>query len=56
METGLVNLSEKADKFKFWEEISRAWNEDQVIEGKITPASRRGLSVTSGFWPSCPAL
>ena len=30
-EVGMVTLSkEKADKYKFWEEISRAWNEDQV--------------------------
>jgi small subunit ribosomal protein S1 len=54
-ETGLVNLSkEKADKFKFWEEISRAWNEDQVIEGKITARIKGGLSVDIGVLAFLP--
>ncbi len=48
-ETGLVNLSkEKADRFKFWEEISRAWNEDQVIEGKVLSRIKGGLTVDIG--------
>jgi small subunit ribosomal protein S1 len=48
-ETGLVNLSkEKADRYKFWEEISRAWNEDQVIEGKILSRIKGGLTVDIG--------
>ncbi|MBI4495388.1 MAG: 30S ribosomal protein S1, partial [Deltaproteobacteria bacterium] len=48
-ETGLVSLSkEKADRFKFWEEISRAWNEDQVIEGRIISRIKGGLSVDIG--------
>jgi small subunit ribosomal protein S1 len=48
-ETGIVNLSkEKADKFKFWEEISRAWNEDREIEGKIVSRIKGGLTVDIG--------
>ena len=48
-ETGLVNLSkEKADRFRFWEEISRAWNEDQVIEGKVLSRIKGGLTVDIG--------
>ncbi len=48
-ETGMATLSkEKADKFKFWEEISRAWNEDQVIEGKIVSRIKGGLNVDIG--------
>jgi small subunit ribosomal protein S1 len=49
-EVGIVTLSkEKADKFKFWEEISRAWNEDQVIEGKIVSRIKGGLTVDIGI-------
>jgi small subunit ribosomal protein S1 len=49
-ETGLLILSkEKADKFKFWEEISRAWNEDQMIEGKIVSRIKGGLTVDIGI-------
>jgi len=48
-EIGMVTLSkEKADKFRFWEEISRAWNEDQVIEGKIVSRIKGGLTVDIG--------
>lgn len=48
-ETGIVTLSkEKADKFKFWEEISRAWNEDREIEGKIVSRIKGGLTVDIG--------
>jgi len=54
-ETGLVNLSkEKADKFRFWEEISRAWNEDQVIEGKIVSRIKGGLNVDIGVMAFLP--
>jgi small subunit ribosomal protein S1 len=54
-ETGLVNLSkEKADKFKFWEEISRAWNEDQVIEGKVVSRTKGGLNVDIGVMAFLP--
>ena len=49
-EVGMVTLSkEKADKYKFWEEISRAWNEDQVIEGKIISRIKGGLTVDIGI-------
>ncbi len=49
-EIGLVTLSkEKADKYKFWEEISKAWNEDQVIEGKIVSRIKGGLTVDIGI-------
>ena len=54
-ETGLMTLSkEKADKFKFWEEISRAWNEDQVIEGKIVSRIKGGLNVDIGVMAFLP--
>ena len=48
-EIGMVSLSkEKADKFRFWEEISRAWNEDQMIQGKIVSRIKGGLTVDIG--------
>jgi small subunit ribosomal protein S1 len=54
-EIGMVTLSkEKADKFKFWEEISRAWNEDQVIEGKIMSRIKGGLTVDIGVMAFLP--
>jgi small subunit ribosomal protein S1 len=54
-EIGMVSLSkEKADKFKFWEEISRAWNEDQVIEGKIVSRIKGGLTVDIGVLAFLP--
>ncbi|MEW5910528.1 MAG: 30S ribosomal protein S1 [Thermodesulfobacteriota bacterium] len=54
-EIGMVTLSkEKADRFKFWEEISRVWNEDQVIEGKIVSRIKGGLSVDIGVMAFLP--
>ncbi len=54
-EIGIVTLSkEKADKYKFWDEISRAWNEDQVIEGKIVSRIKGGLSVDIGILAFLP--
>jgi small subunit ribosomal protein S1 len=54
-EIGMVTLSkEKADKFKFWEEISRAWNQDQVIEGKIVSRIKGGLTVDIGVQAFLP--
>lgn len=54
-ETGLVTLSkEKADKFRVWEEISRAWNEDQVIEGKVVSRVKGGLNVDIGILAFLP--
>ncbi len=49
-EVGIVTLSkERADRYKFWEEISKAWNEDQVIEGKIVSRIKGGLTVDIGI-------
>lgn len=54
-ETGLVTLSkEKADKFRVWEEISRAWNEDQIIEGKVVSRVKGGLNVDIGIMAFLP--
>jgi small subunit ribosomal protein S1 len=48
-ERGVITLSkEKGDKLKFWEEISRSWNQDQVIEGKIVSRTKGGLTVDIG--------
>ena len=56
-EIGMVSLSkEKADKFRFWEEISRAWNEDQVIQGKIVSRIKGGLTVDIGVPAFLPGL
>lgn len=49
-ETGLISLSKKkADQFKFWEEIGRTWNEDQVIEGRIVSRIQGGFTVDIGI-------
>jgi len=49
-EVGMVTLSkERADRYKFWEEISKAWNEDQVIEGKVVSRIKGGLTVDIGI-------
>jgi len=54
-EIGMVSLSkEKADKFRIWEEISRAWNEDQVIQGKIVSRIKGGLTVDIGVQAFLP--
>lgn len=54
-EIGLVTLSkEKADRYKIWEDISRAWNEDQVIEGKIVSRIKGGLTVDIGVQAFLP--
>ena len=48
-EDGEILLSkDKAAKIKVWEEISRIYNEDAVIEGKITSRVKGGLSVDIG--------
>ncbi len=48
-EDGLVVLSkEKADQLKIWEEISRVYKDDGVIEGKIVQKIKGGLSVDIG--------
>src|SRR5258707_9107488 len=44
---GLVTLSkEKADKMKVWDEISIAFERDELIEGTISQRVKVGLSVT----------
>ena len=46
---GLCRLSkEKADKLKIWEEVSKACEEDQVVEGTIIQRVKGGLSVDIG--------
>ncbi|MBI2370365.1 MAG: 30S ribosomal protein S1 [Deltaproteobacteria bacterium] len=48
-ENGLVVLSkEKADQMRVWEEISKACEESQVVEGKIIQRIKGGLSVDIG--------
>ena len=49
-ETGLISLSKKkADQFKFWEDIGRTRNEDQVIEGRIVSRIKGGFIVDIGI-------
>jgi small subunit ribosomal protein S1 len=44
---GLVTLSkEKADKAKVWQELVKAYKNDELIEGTITQRVKGGLSVT----------
>ena len=46
---GFVVLSkEKAEKMKIWNEISRIYNEDDIIEGKIVSKTKGGLIVDIG--------
>ena len=48
-EDGDIILSkDKAAKIKVWEEISRLYNDDGVIEGRITHRVKGGLSVDIG--------
>ncbi len=44
---GLVTLSkEKADKAKVWQELVKAYKNDELVEGTITQRVKGGLSVT----------
>jgi small subunit ribosomal protein S1 len=46
---GVCRLSkEKADKLKIWEDISKACEEDQVVEGLVVARVKGGLSVDIG--------
>ena len=46
---GICRLSkEKADKLKVWEDISKACEEEQVVEGTIVARVKGGLSVDIG--------
>ncbi|MBW1741891.1 MAG: 30S ribosomal protein S1 [Deltaproteobacteria bacterium] len=48
-EDGVVLLSkEKASKIKVWEDIKKAYEEDQVVQGVITNRVKGGLSVDIG--------
>ena len=48
-EDGDIILSkDKAAKIKVWEEISRIYNEDGMIEGRISARVKGGLSVDIG--------
>jgi small subunit ribosomal protein S1 len=48
-ENGLVVLSkEKADQFILWEEIRKACEEDEIVEGKIISKIKGGLVVDIG--------
>jgi small subunit ribosomal protein S1 len=48
-EDGIVVLSkDKADSLKVWNEISRTYNEDDVIEGTIVSRIKGGLAVDIG--------
>ncbi|MBI5529094.1 MAG: 30S ribosomal protein S1 [Deltaproteobacteria bacterium] len=48
-EEGIVVLSkEKADKLRVWDDISAAYDKDQVIEGVVVARVKGGLSVDIG--------
>ena len=52
---GTIHLSkEKAAKIKVWDDISRIYNEDGVIEGKIISKVKGGLSVDIGVQAFLP--
>lgn len=45
----MVLSKDKADKRKIWDDISRIYNEDDVIEGEIISRVKGGLSVDIGI-------
>jgi len=48
-EEGTVWLSkEKADQLKIWDELQEAYNQEQIVEGKIVQRVKGGLSVDIG--------
>lgn len=54
-EDGDIILSkDKAAKIKVWEEISRIYNEDGAIEGRVTARVKGGLSVDIGVQAFLP--
>jgi small subunit ribosomal protein S1 len=54
-EDGTIALSkEKAAKIKVWDEISKVYNEDGVIEGRIVSKVKGGLSVDIGIQAFLP--
>lgn len=54
-EEGLIVLSkEKADQLKIWDDISDAYNEDSIVEGRIVQRVKGGLSVDIGVQAFLP--
>jgi small subunit ribosomal protein S1 len=48
-EEGIVWLSkEKADQLKIWDDLQEAYNDEQVVEGRIVQRVKGGLSVDIG--------
>ena len=45
----IVLSKEKADRLKVWDEISRAYNADEAVEGTVVSRVKGGLSVDIGF-------
>ena len=47
---GIIVLSkEKAEKIKVWDEITKAYESDQIIKGKVTSRIKGGLTVDIGI-------
>jgi small subunit ribosomal protein S1 len=54
-EEGTISLSkEKAAKIKVWDDISRIYNEDRTIEGKVVAKVKGGLAVDIGIQAFLP--
>ncbi len=54
-EDGSIHLSkEKAAKIKVWDDISRIYNEDGIIEGKVVSKVKGGLAVDIGVQAFLP--
>jgi len=54
-EDGTIHLSkEKAAKIKIWDDISKIYNEDGIIEGKVVSKVKGGLAVDIGVQAFLP--
>jgi len=54
-EDGSIHLSkEKAAKIKIWDDISRVYNDDGIIEGKVVAKVKGGLAVDIGVQAFLP--
>ena len=54
-EDGTIHLSkEKAAKIKIWDDISRIYNDDGIIEGKVVSKVKGGLAVDIGVQAFLP--
>lgn len=54
-EEGTISLSkEKAAKIKVWDDISRIYNDDGIIEGKVVAKVKGGLAVDIGIQAFLP--